>query len=72
MVCGTIRGCASNKITTTYINVVCIQIVLLWGSNQECGINWGKIVVIIIKITKNQVLNKIKTAVGILSQKRHL
>ena len=39
VVCGTIRGCASNKVTTTYINVVCIQVVLLWGSNQECGIN---------------------------------
>ena len=43
MVCGTIQGCAANKIYY-YINVVCIQKVLHWGSNQECGINQGNTV----------------------------
>ena len=29
---------------TTYIKVVCIQIVLDWGNNRGCGINRGNIV----------------------------
>ena len=35
---GAIRGYIANK-NYYYINVVCIQIVLYWGTNQECGIN---------------------------------
>ena len=31
--------------TTSYIKVVCIQIVPHWGSNQECGINQGNMVI---------------------------
>ena len=27
--------------TTDYNNVVCVQIVLQWGTNQECSINSG-------------------------------
>ena len=38
VVCRTIRGCASNK-NYYFIIVVCIQIVLHWGINRECGIN---------------------------------
>ena len=40
MACGTIRGCTTNK-NYYYINVVCIQIVPHWGTNQGCGINRG-------------------------------
>ena len=45
MACGTIQGCTTNKIYY-YINVVCIQIVLHWGTNQECGINRGNTIFI--------------------------
>ena len=38
--CGTIWGCATNK-NYCYINVVCIQTVTHWGTNQECSINQG-------------------------------
>ena len=40
VVCSTIRWCATNK-NYYYINVVCIQIVPHWATNQECSINWG-------------------------------
>ena len=36
--CGALRGCATNE-NYYYINVVCIQIVPHWGTNQGCGIN---------------------------------
>ena len=38
-----IQGCATNK-NYCYNNVVCIQMVLHWGTNQECSINQGNIV----------------------------
>ena len=34
--CGTIQGCAIN-IKHYYINVVCIPIVMHWGTNWGCG-----------------------------------
>ena len=40
MACSIIRECATNK-NYYYINVVCVQIVLHWGTNQGCGINQG-------------------------------
>ena len=50
--CGTIRGCATNK-NYYYINVVCLQIVLPWGSNQGYGINCGKTVSLILSAHMN-------------------
>ena len=43
MICDTIQECATNK-NYYYINVICIQIVSHWGTNQECGINRGNTV----------------------------
>ena len=44
MAYSTIQGCTINK-NYYYINVVCIQIVLHWGTNQECSINQGNVVI---------------------------
>ena len=41
--CSTIWGCATNK-NYYYTNIVCIQLVLHWGANWECGINQGNMV----------------------------
>ena len=38
-------GCTTNKIYY-YTNVICIQIVLHWGTIQECGINRGNTVAV--------------------------
>ena len=37
--CGTIQGYTTNKNYYYVYNVVCIQIVLHWDTNRECGIN---------------------------------
>ena len=44
MACSTIWGCTTNE-NYYYINVVCIQIVPHWGTNQECGIDWENTIV---------------------------
>ena len=51
MACSTIRGCATNK-NYYYINVVCIQIVPHWGTNQECSINQGNKVSQMVKLAR--------------------
>ena len=43
--CGTIWGYTTNRIYY-YINVVCIQIVLHWGTTWECSIHRGNMVCI--------------------------
>ena len=45
--CGTILGYVTNK-NYYYINVVCIQIVLHWGTNRECDINRGNAIYIYV------------------------
>ena len=42
--CGTIQGYTTNKNYYYVYNVVCIQIVLHWDTNRECGINRGNMV----------------------------
>ena len=42
--CSIIQGCATNK-NYYYINVICIQIVPHWGTNQEYGTNRGNTVI---------------------------
>ena len=46
MTCGTIQGCTTNK-NYYYINVVCIEIVPHWGTNQDCDFNQGNMVVVV-------------------------